>query len=269
MRFSTLHCHTVYSDGKNTIEEMIRSAIDKKFCMIGISDHGPLSIPCECNMKADNFSAYRKEIATLAEKYRSQIEVRLGLECDWLKGQPIRFYDNFATDYRIGSVHFMKCGDKWTAIDKSEETQTEAVDRFYNGDRVAFVLDYYRYVGEMTAAGGFDILGHLDLVCKFNENNRLFNEDDAVFDSAVGRILDAAADNRIAVEINTGAVARKYRSRPYPSLRILKACRKRRLPLYINSDAHNVFSLDCFYPEALKLAQECGYVPDATGTYLV
>ena len=35
----TLHCHTTFSDGKNTLEEMVVAAKKKGFGKIGISDH--------------------------------------------------------------------------------------------------------------------------------------------------------------------------------------------------------------------------------------
>ena len=263
MRFSTLHCHTVYSDGKNTIDEMVRAAIGKNFGTIGFSDHGPITVPCSCNMKAEDFSSYRKEIREAAERYRSQINVRFGLECDWLKGcQPIAFYNAFPTDYRIGSVHFIRCGEEFVPIDKSRELQLEIIERYYNGDRYAMVLDYYSHVEEMTAAGGFDILGHIDLVCKFNENNALFDEESDLFEKPVSRILEAAADNRIAVEINTGAIGRGYRSRPYPSPRILRLCAAHRLPIYLNSDAHTTASLDAGYADVVRYLKENGCPED-------
>lgn len=238
---------------------MIRAAVEKNFRTIGFSDHGPITIPCRCNMKADDFPAYRDEIRAVAERYRSLIDVRFGLECDWLKErQPIEYYDAFPTDYRIGSVHFVKCGEEWLPIDKSAELQLEIAERYYNGDRYAMVLDYYSHVGEMTAAGGFDILGHIDLVCKFNENNALFDEESDLFEKPVSRILEAAADNRIAVEINTGAIGRGYRTRPYPSPRILRLCAAHRLPIYLNSDAHTTAALDAGYADALRYLQENG-----------
>ena len=39
MRYSDLHTHTVFSDGANTMEEMVRAAVERNFVSIGISDH--------------------------------------------------------------------------------------------------------------------------------------------------------------------------------------------------------------------------------------
>ena len=39
MRFSNLHTHSTFSDGKNTPEEIVLSAIEKNFLSIGFSDH--------------------------------------------------------------------------------------------------------------------------------------------------------------------------------------------------------------------------------------
>lgn len=260
MRFSTFHCHTNFSDGKNSVEEMIQGAIARGFSSIGIADHGPIQIESECNMPWESFPSYEREIRELGEKYRKEISVFLGLECDWLKNrQKISFYDDYKTDYRIGSLHFLGYEDSWIAVDESPQTQSAAVNQFFNGDWSAFVCAYFQQVEEMTAAGGFQILGHLDLVKKFNGDGRFYDEEAAVYKPLVGRVLEAAADNKIAVEINTGAISRGWLKNPYPALWILKECRRRYLPIQINSDAHCVDGLDCFYPQALALAREAGY----------
>ena len=35
-----LHTHTLYCDGKDSVEEMVRAAIDKGFTTLGFSGHG-------------------------------------------------------------------------------------------------------------------------------------------------------------------------------------------------------------------------------------
>ena len=140
----------------------MRAAVAKGFDAIGFSDHGPITVDCACNMRAEDFPAYREEVRRLQTLFRGKIDVLFGLECDWLKGiQPMGFYDAFETDYRIGSVHFLCFDGEAAAVDFSAESQERMVTSQFNGDWEAFVLDYYRNVEAMTAAGGFEILGHL------------------------------------------------------------------------------------------------------------
>ena len=39
MRYSNLHTHSTYSDGKYSLEENVLSAIEKQMRSIGFSDH--------------------------------------------------------------------------------------------------------------------------------------------------------------------------------------------------------------------------------------
>ena len=59
-----LHMHTVFSDGKNTPEEMVQEAIRLGLDTVGISDHSHLD-PCGMTLEASE--EYRKEIARLKE----------------------------------------------------------------------------------------------------------------------------------------------------------------------------------------------------------
>ena len=56
-----LHMHTVYSDGKNTPEDMIREAIRRGLDCVGISDHSH-TVGDECGMTPEGTLAYRKEM---------------------------------------------------------------------------------------------------------------------------------------------------------------------------------------------------------------
>ena len=76
-----LHMHTVFSDGKNTPEEMVQEAICLGLDTVGISDHSHLD-PCGMTLEASE--EYRKEIARLKEKYAGQIKVLCGLERDFI-----------------------------------------------------------------------------------------------------------------------------------------------------------------------------------------
>ena len=68
----------------------------------------------------------------------------------------------------------------------------------------------------------------------------------------------AARSGRL-VEINTGAMAKGYRTAPYPGtamLRRIRACGGRVL---LSSDCHNADYLDFGFAEAAELARACGF----------
>ena len=51
-----LHMHSVYSDGKNTVEEMILSAIDLGLDCVGLSEHSHTEGD-ECGMTCEGTEA--------------------------------------------------------------------------------------------------------------------------------------------------------------------------------------------------------------------
>ena len=69
---SDFHCHTKYSDGIDTVEEMIVAAIDIGLRTIAITDH----------VRKDTkwFDGYVSEIEKLKEKYSGRIKILLGFE---------------------------------------------------------------------------------------------------------------------------------------------------------------------------------------------
>ena len=82
MRYSNLHTHTTYSDGKHTIRENIESAIEKQMLSIGISDHSYTDFDLTYCIKKEDIPRYIDEIRALREEYADRIEVYLGLELD-------------------------------------------------------------------------------------------------------------------------------------------------------------------------------------------
>ena len=74
------HTHTVYSHGKGSIEDNVKVAISKGIKKIGISDHGYKNVAY--GVKIDDFEKMREEIDILNEKYKNQIEILLGVECN-------------------------------------------------------------------------------------------------------------------------------------------------------------------------------------------
>ena len=130
-----LHMHTVYSDGKNTPEEMIEEALRLGLDTVGISDHSHLD---PCGMTLEATEEYHREIARLKEKYAGQIRVLCGLERDFIS-------DDFSDyDYVIGSVHLLTMPDgHHVSIDWTADKQREGVEKYFGGDWYALAEAFY------------------------------------------------------------------------------------------------------------------------------
>ena len=70
------HTHTQFCDGKSTAEEMVLSALNKGFSVLGFSGHGYTHFDHTYCMK--DTEAYKQEILRLRKKYEKDIEIYLG-----------------------------------------------------------------------------------------------------------------------------------------------------------------------------------------------
>ena len=61
-----------------------------------------------------------------------------------------------------------------------------------------------------------DIVGHFDLLTKFNERRCFFDEESPAYRRAALRAMEALVAAGKIFEVNTGAISRGYRSTPYP-----------------------------------------------------
>ena len=77
-----LHTHTVFCDGKDAPEEMVRAAVALGMDSLGFSGHAPLDGQSGWTMAPEDVPRYRAEILRLREAYAGQLEIFLGLELD-------------------------------------------------------------------------------------------------------------------------------------------------------------------------------------------
>ena len=237
MILQDLHVHTTFSDGVNSPEEMVRAALDLGMTRLGFSDHAHTPGGEDYCMTLENIPIYRETIRALKEKYRGKIEILCGIEQDLYSDVPTDGYD-----YVIGSVHALKKGDRYYDVDDTEERLVDLVNRFYGGDYIRMTEDYFANVANLVDLHP-NIVGHIDLVTKFNEGDRLFNTRDPRYLAAAYRAVDALIPTGAAFEINTGAISRRRRTAPYPSDEIREYIRARGGKLILCSDAHNAESI--------------------------
>lgn len=234
------HIHSTFSDGKNTPEEMVEAAIAKGMKEIGFSDHSYTFFDESYCIKRENIAEYKREIARLKEKYGDKIKIYCGIEQDYYSAESVKDYD-----YAIGSVHYVKKDGRYFAVDSSAEDFEKNVVEFFDGDYYAFAEEYFNTVARFCERKDIIIIGHFDLVSKFNEKHGFFDENDKEYVSA----WKAAADKLIAAnktfEINTGTIARGYKTDCYPSRAIREYIKGKGGKFLLSSDSHSEKTL-CF-----------------------
>ena len=105
----TFHCHTTASDGKNSLIEMARAAMDLGLEYLGIADHSKSSFQAH-GLSVERLQEQITEIRELNESQEfSDAGFRLfaGTECDILKNGELDFPDEVLStlDYVVASVH--------------------------------------------------------------------------------------------------------------------------------------------------------------------
>lgn len=227
------HIHTTYSDGKNTLEENVLSAIEKGMTEIGFSDHSYTFFNDSYCLKKDHEESYKKEVARLKEKYKDSISVLCGIEQDYYSKSKPKNYD-----YVIGSVHFIKVKGKYIPVDFNAEILENTAKEYFNGDIYAVVEKYFATVKNVVKKTNATIIGHFDLISKFNEQTPLFDENNERYVKAWKKAADKLLKTKKPFEINFGAMARGMRTTPYPSQEIREYIAKKGGKFILSSDSH-------------------------------
>ncbi|MBQ9735067.1 MAG: histidinol-phosphatase [Clostridia bacterium] len=232
MIYSDLHMHTHYCDGKNSPKEMVLSAIEKGLKTVGICAHAPMPFRADWCIREKNIKEFIDEIKDLKEKYRGKINVLCGLEDD-----VYAVCDRSQFDYVIGSVHFFKVGEKYYPIDLSDKDLRLAVEEGFKGDAYAAAEQYFENVVKVVKDA--TVVGHFDLITKFKDKDKLFDENCSRYKKAWMAAVDKIIPLNIPFEINTGAISRGHRTTPYPSFEMIEYIKEKGGKLVISSDSHN------------------------------
>ncbi|WP_408958521.1 DNA polymerase/3'-5' exonuclease PolX [Natrinema sp. 74] len=163
-----LHSHTEWSDGNNTIAEMVEAAAEREYDYFGIADHaeGP-GIVGGMGLSDDEILEEIAEIRAVGDD--AEIEVFAGIEANVDADGEIGLSDDVidALDVIVASTH--------SALDQDAETATE---------RLVTAVE----------SPAIDVLGH--------PSGRLLNQRSGL-DYDVTAVAQAAADHGTALEVNS------------------------------------------------------------------
>src|SRR5437762_12626410 len=101
----TFHCHTVASDGHNTLEEMATAAQELGLEYLGIAEHSKSSIQAH----GIDAAKLRSQVAAIRKlnKKLDSFRVFAGVECDILRDGKLDFEDEILAelDFAVASIH--------------------------------------------------------------------------------------------------------------------------------------------------------------------
>lgn len=243
MRYSNLHTHTIYSDGKNTAREMVETAIANNMVSLGFSDHSYTDFDLRYCIQKDKLGEYINEIKSLKKEYEGQIEIYLGYEQDGFA----KIEDRSVYDYIIGDTHYVRTENGLRDVDYNAADFSETLNTCFGGDAFKFAKAYYELYAECIPQLRPDILGHFDLVTKFG----YIDENDPRYRSLALEVLDSCLEICPIAEMNTGAISRGYRKTPYPAPFILERIKEKGGKIILSSDCHNKDYLLCHFDECL------------------
>ena len=239
-----LHNHTIRCNhAEGTVDEYIERAIALGIDVYGFSEHAPMDFDEGYRLAFDEMAAYENDIRTARERYKADIDIRLGYEVDWLPGHMDERVLGADVDFLIGSVHFI---DKWSF------DNPEFIGGWKSRDIDEIWLAYFEATEAMAKSGKFDIVGHFDLIKIFKympkKDIRLLAKN----------ALDAIKQSGMTLEINAAGL-RKPVAEPYPSKMLLEEAYALDIPITFGSDAHAVDQVGYGYEEVAALAKEVGY----------
>jgi histidinol-phosphatase (PHP family) len=237
------HMHTVFSDGTGEMAEYIDKALKRKIDEIGFSDHIHLRREA-WSMDPARLADYVNTIKKFSKT--SLIPVKAGLEVEFVPGELenlMRVANRLDLDYLMGSVHHI--GNWLIDSEKQvEEWKKRDVDQVYK--------QYFDLVQAMAKTRLFDIVGHLDLVKKFNFQPKSDLNDHLL------ETVKIIGKNGMCIEVNTGGL-RKPCHEVYPSEKLLKMCFDNGLPITFGSDAHSPEDVGADFEKAAHLVKALGY----------
>ena len=248
---ANFHTHTTFCDGKATAEETVRRAIDLGFSSLGFSGHGYTPYDLRYCMK--DTEGYIAEITALKEKYREKIEIYLGVEED-SRAETQR--DRF--DYIIGSCHYYESRGSLFPIDSNYDYFSHGLEAF-DKNALLFAEKYYEHFSSYILSRRPDVIGHFDLITKFEEAHESIFFSNPQYAPLAEKYLRIALGADSIFEVNTGAIARKLRTTPYPAENLLYIILKEGGRITLSADAHSLEGLDAAFSETAKMLKDIGF----------
>ena len=257
MQKFSFHTHSVFSDGQNTVFEMVEQATRLGFEKIGVSDH--LSVHKNI-IHAPSYQETKKishqsfdEVVDICNKHAEDIrkaqkiygvKTYVGYEVDYFtyNGWEEEFRDflkKIDYDYLITGNHFLMSQNGEDIFD---------IWRFSNySERVpenikVYIKRHFETLQKAVRSKLFLFLAHMDYVQKIKD----YRQED--YQQEIDSIVAALKETNTASEISTKGI-RKF-GHFFPSESILEKLIKNDVALIVSDDAHSINELGSYFDDA-------------------
>ncbi len=227
--------------------EYALAARDAGLSEIGFADHNPMpEMFDDWRMDLSDFPRYL-EIVGEARAAVPEVEIRLGLEVDYLEGREAwveELAEMAEFDYLIGSVHYI--APEWD-IDNPKW-----IGRWSESDVSEIWGRYWEIYTKAIRTRLFDIHAHPDLAKKFGFRP------EGDLSRYYAPAVEALAETGGAYEISTAGLHKEV-GEMYPARRFVEMAFEAGVPIVISSDSHRPGEVGRDFEKAVALAWECGY----------
>lgn len=250
--YTNYHTHSRYCDGKGEPLEYVEYALNHGFSHLGFSGHAPVPFENTFAISQEDFADYCAEIQSLKQYFKGKIDIKLGLEIDYIPGiledfTPLMEKGNL--DYCIGSVHLVNKRSNpealWFIDGSHQETYDKGLNTIFDGNIREGVKAFFYQNNEMICNAKPTIVGHFDKIVMHNRN-RYFTYDEPWFQDLLMETVHLIKEQHLIAEINTRGLYKKRHDDFYPAKSTIQKMNELNIPVLVGSDAHSPENLDQF-----------------------
>ncbi len=231
------HLHNQYSsDGRGSTAEVCERAFELGFEEICFTNHAE-TIGEDGDWVLDlveartRFEQLQHEIERLQPEY-PEMRILLGAELEyrpeWVETLDA-LVDSVDFDMIVGSVH---------VVDGHQISGGATVGAYFRDRELEEAYGrYFETLAEMVDWGGFDVVGHFDLIKRFGAKHYgAYAVGD--FEPQICAVLEKVVEKGLGIEVNTSGVTQAP-AEPYPGLEVLRLAKKTHVAtVTIGSDSH-------------------------------
>ena len=226
------HTHSEYcGHAEGTLEDYIAKACSFHMRALGFSEHGPFpGNPFGMRMDFNTLPNYVNELNSLKEKYKSKINLHIGLEIEYLDAYasyyPLLLSD-YGIEYLIMGQHFFMGPDK------------KCYNLYDNAFPSSYLVNHCQNMVEGMQTGHFKYIAHPDL---------MFIRDygmDENCTKAIETLVEGAEKEHFILELNANGFRRGQQNYsdsvryPYPVDTFWREVASTNIPVIIGSDSHS------------------------------